>query len=144
MDAVEQGVRALIEREQRAWETGNADLLLTVFHPDMVWPFPRTSTSVDPLDWSIGFGRFDAERWRALWQHLFDTFDLVHDRWTIRSIQVAPEGDAALAVVDLDALWRAADGAEEHWHGRVAKGYTQVGEEFKLIFHTGALEYGSG
>ena len=56
----------------------------------------------------------------------------------------AGSADAALAVVDVDTLWRGADGAEEHWLGRVAKGYTLVGEELKLVFHTGALEYGAG
>ena len=143
MDSVEARVRELIALEARAWDTGDVDLLLTVFHPDMVWPWPRTPTSVDPIDWDIGFGRFDRERWRALWQGLFDAFDLVHNRHEVLSIQVSPQADAAFAVLDVDTLWRDAAGAEEHWLGRIAKGYTLVGDELKLILHVGALRYGN-
>ena len=140
-ESVESRIRELIEREMRAWETGDAELLLTVFHPDMVWPWPRSPTSYDPLDWDIGFGRFDRDRWGTLWQGLFDTHELVHNRHRIRSIQVSEQADAALAVLDVDTLWRGPGGADEHWRGRVSKGYTLVGAEFKLILHTGALRY---
>jgi hypothetical protein len=29
-------VREIVDRETRAWDTKDADLLLSVFHPDMV------------------------------------------------------------------------------------------------------------
>src|SRR6267154_1545813 len=59
MDGAE-AVREVVDRETRAWDTQDVELLLTVFHPDMVWPWPRTYTSVDPADWQLVIGRFDA------------------------------------------------------------------------------------
>jgi ketosteroid isomerase-like protein len=141
VEGAEDRIREMVERETRAWDTKDVDLLMTVFHPDMVWPWPRTPRSHDPLDWVMGFGRYDAQRWRANWQGLFDHFDLVRNRREIRAIQVSPEGDGGMAVVDIDTLWRDADGSEDHWKGRVCKVYTLVGGEWKLIMHTGVLEY---
>jgi len=142
VSGVEHEIREMVDRETHAWDTKDVDLLLTVFHPDMVWPWPRTPLSHDPLDWVIGFGRFDEQRWRERWAGLFETHDLVHNRRRIRSILVSPEGDAALAVVDIDTLWRDGEGNESRWKGRVSKGYTKMGDEWKLIMHTGVLEYG--
>jgi ketosteroid isomerase-like protein len=40
------------------------------------------------------------------------------------------------------AGWRRReDGALVPWKGRACKGYTKVGSEWRLIFHTGLLEY---
>src|SRR4028119_2309803 len=33
-------IREIVDRETRAWDTQDAELLLSVFHPDMVWPCP--------------------------------------------------------------------------------------------------------
>jgi hypothetical protein len=47
-------------------------------------------------------------------------------------------------VVDVDTLWRhRRTGRPFHWRGRACKGYSLVGGEWKLIFHTGLLDYGS-
>jgi hypothetical protein len=62
------------------------DLLLTVFHPDMVWPWPRTARSHDPMDWVLDWGRYDPERWGRGWQELFDTHELVRNEREIRKI----------------------------------------------------------
>lgn len=140
-DEAAREVREMVDRETRAWDTQDVDLLMTLFHPDMVWPWPRTPQSHDPMDWESGFGRYDAERWRANWQGLFDTFELVHNRREIRKVLISPEGDAGLAVVDIDTLWRNTDGVEDHWKGRVSKGYTKMPDGWKLIMHTGVLEY---
>ena len=50
-DAGRAEIREVVDRETRAWDTQDIDLLLSVFHPDMVWPWPRTYTCVDPVDW---------------------------------------------------------------------------------------------
>jgi len=50
-------------------------------------------------------------------------------------------GDGAFAVVQIDTLWRDTAGNESHWDGIVSKGYTKVGDEWKLIMHTGVLKY---
>lgn len=50
MNDVESEIREIVDRETRAWDTRDAELLLSVFHPDMVWPWPRTSSSHDPVE----------------------------------------------------------------------------------------------
>jgi hypothetical protein len=35
-------IREMVDRETRAWDTQDAKLLLSVFHPDRVWPWPKT------------------------------------------------------------------------------------------------------
>lgn len=61
-----------VHRETRAWDTQDVNLLISVFHPDMVWPWPRTRQSHDPMDWEMVLGKFDKERWCKGWQDLFD------------------------------------------------------------------------
>ena len=134
-------IEEIVDRETRAWDTRDVGLLLSVFHPDMVWPFPRTSRSHDPMEWVLELDRYDAERWGRVWQELFDTHELVRNEREIQKIEVSREGDGALAVVDIDTLWRDRDGNEDHWKGRVCKVYSKVGDEWKMTMHTGVLEY---
>ena len=44
---------------------------MSIFHHDMVWPWPRTPQSHDPMDWVFELGRFNYERWRKGWQAAF-------------------------------------------------------------------------
>jgi hypothetical protein len=41
------------------------ELLLSIFHEDMVWPWPPVRDAHDPVDWVECMGRFDRERWRG-------------------------------------------------------------------------------
>jgi ketosteroid isomerase-like protein len=143
MSSVEDQIREIVNRETRAWDTKDVDLLLTVFHPDMVWPWPPTEHDHDPMDWTLVQGRFDYNRWRDGWQELFDTHDLVHNRRVIQKIVVSKEGDGAFAVVDVDTLWMDKKGQKRHWKGRACKVYTKVAKDWKLIMHTGLLDYKS-
>jgi ketosteroid isomerase-like protein len=136
-------IRAMIDRETAAWDRQDADALVSLFHPDMVWPWPPDARAHDPALWVFPQGRYNRERWKAGWQELFRTHELVHNvRKTIRVV-MSEEGDGALAVVDVDTLWRnRADNTWFHWKGRAGKGYTKVGQDWLLIFHTGLLDYG--
>ena len=136
-------IRAMVDRETSAWNQKDADALVDLFHPDMVWPWPPDSGAHDPASWVFPYGRYNRARWKALWSELFATHDLVHNnRRTVR-IEVSAEGDGGFAVVDVDTMWRRkADGAPFHWKGRACKGYTKVGDRWLLILHTGLLEYG--
>ena len=136
-------IREIIDRETRAWDTQDLDLLLSVFHHDMVWPWPPHKDAHDPLEWVLEWGRFNEERWRAGWQQLFDSYELVHNNRQTLRIVVSAESDGALAVVDVDTLWRDADGSDFHWFGRTGKIYTTVDSEWKMISQTGVLDYGS-
>jgi ketosteroid isomerase-like protein len=139
---VEDEIREMVHRETRAWDARDAEALVSLFHPDMVWPWPPDDESHDPSLWVFPQGRFDRERWKAGWQQLFDTHDLVHNNRKIVRVIVSEQQDGAFAVVDVDTLWRnIADGKLFHWNGRACKGYTRVDGEWKLILHTGLLRY---
>ncbi len=141
MSEAEAEIREVVNRETRAWDTKDVKLLLTVFHPDMVWPWPPTPRHHDPDTWVFWAGRYDYERWRRKWQQLFDTHELVHNRREIMKVVVTPEGDGAFAVVDVDTLWRDREGRGQHWKGRACKVYSKVGGVWKMTMHTGLLDY---
>jgi ketosteroid isomerase-like protein len=141
LKTVKKEIEEIVNRETRAWDTGDAELLLTVFHPDMVWPWPKTTKSHDPMDWVLTQGRFNHDRWKRGWQNLFDTHILIHNERRIKKIVVSKERDGAFAVVDIDTLWRDSRGKEMRWKGRVCKVYSKVGKEWKMTMHIGVLEY---
>ncbi len=140
-EIINKEIEEMVNRETRAWDTQDVELLMTIWHPDMVWPWPRTPRSHDPLDWILEWGRYDYERWKRGWQRLFATHTLVHNRREIKKIVISKEKDGAFAVVDIDTLWRDENGKDNHWKGRVCKVYTKLGKEWKCIMHTGVLEY---
>ena len=141
MDEIRKQIEEIINRETRAWNTQDVDLLMTIFHRDMVWLWPRTPQSHDPMDWVIEMGRYDYERWKAGWERLFDTHRLAHNQREIKKIEISKEGDGAFAVVDIDTLWVDDAGHENHWKGRVCKVYSKIGDEWKMTMHTGVLDY---
>jgi catechol 2,3-dioxygenase-like lactoylglutathione lyase family enzyme len=142
MRGVHAEIQEIVDRETRAWDTQDVDLLLTIFHPDMVWPWPARYDAHDPAEWRLVLGRFDADRWHAAYADLFAQWELVHNRRTTVKIEVSQEEDGAFAVVDIDTLWRRRDGSDEmRWKGRVCKVYSRVGDDWKMTMHTGALLY---
>lgn len=142
MSGKETQIYEIVHRETRAWDTKDINLLMTIFHPDMVWPWPKTPKSHDPINWTIEWGRYNYERWSKEWQQLFDTHDLIHNIRIIQKIELSNEEDGAFAVVDINTLWRNKVTKEEMlWKGRVCKVYTKMEQEWKLIMHTGVLDY---
>ncbi|NHI88240.1 MAG: hypothetical protein EAX87_01885 [Candidatus Thorarchaeota archaeon] len=141
MESVAAEIEEIIDRERRAWDTKNVALLLTVFHHDMVWPWPPGPKTHDPMKWVFPWGRYNAERWGHLWQDLFDTHELVHNVRTTQRIEISKERDGAFAVVDIDTLWRDDSGNEDHWIGRTCKFYSKVGSEWKMTAQIGVLDY---
>ncbi len=133
-------IEEIVNRETRAWDTRDVDLLMSVLHPDMVWPWPGNGKSLDPMSWNLDHGRYSYERWRRGWQRIFDTCELVHNRRAIQRIVVSKQGDGAFAVVDIDTLWRDAEGKDDRWKGRTCKIYTRVAGEWKMITQLGAFE----
>ena len=122
MTGIEREIQEMVDREIRAWDTRDVDLLLSVFHPDIVWPWPPDAHAHDPESWVFVLGRFNRERWRLAWQELFDTHQLDHNQRETVRIVVSEQRDGAFAVVDVDTLWRRrADGQESHWRGRRAR-----------------------
>ena len=138
---METEIQEIIDRETRAWDTQDVALLLSIFHPDMVWPWPPTSHDHDPITWELALGKFDPHRWKQFYQAFFKEYKLVHNRRETKRIAISEQGDGAFAVVDIDTLWVGMDGQESHWLGRVCKVYASVAGEWKLTMHTGVLTY---
>ena len=135
-------IREMVDRETEAWNARDVDALLDLFHPDMVWPWPPTSTDHDPQTWVLEYGRFDRERWGRLWRELFDAHELVHNRRETLRVEATDEGDGGFAVVDVDTLWRHRETGEEfHWEGRATKVYVHVRGEWKMTAHWGLLRF---
>ena len=137
----ESAITEIVNRETKAWDTQDVELLISIFHPDMVWPWPKDVRSHDPLEWEMVMGKFDKKRWMKIWQELFDHHTLVHNHRKIKKIVISKEKDGAFAVVDIDTLWIMADGKINHWKGRVCKVYTKMVDGWKMIMHIGVLEY---
>ena len=135
-------IEEMVDRETRAWNAKDAGALVELFHPDMVWPWPPGPRDHDPAAWVFVLGRYDRERWKKVWEDLFATHTLVHNYRVIRKVELSREEDAALAIVDIDTLWRDRENRDNRWQGRVSKGYTRMPDgAWKLIFHTGVLQY---
>ena len=64
MKSVEKQIKEIVDRETRAWNTQDVDLLMTIFHSDMVWPWPKDSKSHNPVDWVLELGKYDYDRWK--------------------------------------------------------------------------------
>lgn len=141
---LENEIRAMVDRETAAWNAQDAAALADLIHPDMVWPWPRGVHAHDPVDWVMPMGRFERTRWIGVWQSLFDSATVVHNDRRLVKVLLSNEEDGALAVVDIDTLWKQHDGSEDNWKGRVGKVYTKLPSgEWKLIMHTGVLDYAS-
>ncbi|MFW9894640.1 MAG: DUF4440 domain-containing protein [Candidatus Thorarchaeota archaeon] len=141
LQEIKKEIREIVDRETKAWDTQDVDLLLTIFHPDMVWPWPKTPQSHDPIDWVLEWGRFNEKRWKNGWLELFNTHKLSHNNREIKKIEVSKELDGAFAVVDIDTLWIDKNGINNHWKGRTCKVYTKIQDEWKMIMQTGVLDY---
>lgn len=140
--SVEEKIQEMIDRETEAWNSRDTEALVNIFHPDMVWPWPKDENAHDPIDWVCPMGRYDRDRWKEIWQELFNTHELIHNHRTTVKITLTDEHDGAFAVVDVDTLWRNRHTGEEmRWKGRACKVYTKIGDEWKLISHFGLLDY---
>jgi ketosteroid isomerase-like protein len=135
-------IQSIIDCETEAWNNQDAEVLVSIFHPDMVWPWPENEHQHDPAKWIFPQGRYNRERWKNNWNELFRTYKLIHNKRKTISIEVSRQGDGAFAVVDVDTLWRnQKTGKDLHWIGRACKGYSNVNGKWLLIFHTGLLDY---
>lgn len=141
MADIKSEIEEIVNRETKAWNDKDIDLLMTIWHHDMVFIWPPTSNSHDPIDWVSGMGRYNEKRWRKLWNKLFESHVLIHNKREIRKIVITEENDGAFAVVDVDTLWKDEKGNDFHWKGRACKIYTKINNEWKLISHTGFLDY---
>ncbi len=142
MNQVETLIQSLVDRETDAWNRKDAEALVSLFHPDMVWPWPPDGQAHDPASWIFPQGRYDKTRWKLGWEQIFRDYELVRNIRKTVKIVVSNEEDGGFAVVDVDTLWKhRTTGETMLWKGRACKGYTKVGHQWFLVFHTGLLDY---
>jgi hypothetical protein len=100
MKQIREEIEEMVHKETRAWDGQDVETLLSLFHPDMVWPWPLTAQTHDPAQWVITQGRFHYDRWKKGWQDIFNTHSLVHNNRKIITIKVSEQSDGAFAEKD--------------------------------------------
>lgn len=128
-------IEEMVHRETQAWDESDVDLLLSLFHPDMIWIWPADGHVGDLLASKLQVGRFDPDRWQAGWSGIF-SHELLRNNRRVLSVTASPEGDSAVAVVDVETSWRTPQG-QAGWSGRATKCYVRVGDGWKMIAHIG-------
>jgi ketosteroid isomerase-like protein len=104
MYVLESIIQSLVNIETEAWNKQDAETLVSLFHPDMIWPWQLNEFEHDPAKWVFTKGRYNKERWKENWNELFRNYQLIHNiRKTIK-IVISEQGDGAFAVVDVDTL----------------------------------------
>lgn len=58
-------IRKMVDKETLAWNTKDVSLLISLFHPDMVWPFPAHDNTHHPQDWIFNLLIF----YNTLWSY---------------------------------------------------------------------------
>ncbi len=142
MTPTEKTIHEIINRETKAWDEKSVELLLSIFHPDMVWVWPTDAKNIDPMSWATMMGKFNYERWSKSYQDWFSTYELIYNNRITQKIVVTKELDGAFAIVDVDTLWKAKNGEVSHWKGRTCKTYVLTSyDEWKMIAQVGVLEF---
>ncbi len=120
-------IKEIVNIETMAWTDKDVEKLLRIFNPDIVWLWPQSSKSHDPIEWVFGMGRFNHKRWKKSYSDLFfESHRLIHNVREIRKIVISDEGDGAFAVVDVDTVWHNINTKEDfHWRGRACKKHIQ-------------------
>ena len=98
--AARSAIEEMVHRETRAWDQQDADAMVALFHPDMVWPRPPTAQDHDPESWLLPMRRFDRDRWKRSWEQLFAMHRLVHNRRALRKVMVSAEGDGGARALE--------------------------------------------
>ncbi len=140
-DGVTAEIEEIAGRETRAWSARDVDLLLSVFHPDIVLAVAARRGLPRSRQLGLRHGPFRPGAMAPVVAGALRQPRSRPYRREIVRITATEERDGAFAVVDVDTLWRRDDGADFHWKGRACKVYTRVAGEWKLIMHTGLLRY---
>jgi hypothetical protein len=64
----EKQIAHAVNLETQAYDEQDIDALVGVHHPDRVSLWPPTPHSHDPIEWVMGLGRFDPQRWADSWR----------------------------------------------------------------------------
>lgn len=134
-----QHIMEVLERESRAWSARDVDGLLSVFHPDAVWPFLFNRLNPSPMVWRLTLDRFDSSAWGTYFQRIFEECAITKNVREVKSISFSTRGDQAIAVLDIDTAWLRRDGEPMRWVGRVAKVFSIMGTEWRIMTQYGPV-----
>ena len=81
-------IKEIVDRDTDAWNNKDTEKLLSIFQPDMVWPWPRTFDPNDRVDWIFEVGRFDYQRWKKISNEFFKSHILVHNKKISKKIVI--------------------------------------------------------
>lgn len=137
----ETSIKEVVDRETKAWSEKNVELLLSIFHPDMLWVWPTDPTNPDPISWSLPQGKFEYPKFQKIYTSWFEKYDLIHNKRVTQKITMSKEGDGGFAVVDIDTLWRSKTDEESHWVGRTGKSYVKTTAGWKMINQVGVFRF---
>lgn len=140
---IESEIQEIIDRETKAWDEKSVELLLSIFHPDMVWVWPTDSKNIDPISWTSMLGKFDFVRWSVVYKDWFANYSVSRNVRKTQKILVTKQGDGAFAVVDIDTLWINSKGEQSHWNGRTGKTYVKTNSGWKMINQVGVFSLGN-
>ena len=141
MQNIESEIQEIIDKETAAWNTKSVNLLLSIFHHDMVWVWPTDPKNIDPMSWSSMLGKFDFDRWSTIYNNWFANFSPVKNIRKTQKVLVTKEGDGAFAVVDIDTLWVSHSNEQSHWYGRTGKTYVKTTSGWKMINQVGVFDH---
>ncbi len=137
-----QDIEDIVNRETQAWDMQDIELLLSIFHSDMVWVWPKNSDSHNPVDWETPLGKFNYKLWTSIYSDMFANFSLEQNNRKIIKIVETQEKDGGFAVVDIDTIWKnKTTGMIMQWRGRTCKTYVKTNDGYKMIAQTGVLSY---
>src|SRR5947208_3351434 len=92
MNPIQQQIRDIVDRETRAWDAQDVELLISCFHPAMVWPWPPTPQSHDPMTWGWCFAASTASGGSGAGRGRFTRTTLVQTGGKVRRAECRAEG----------------------------------------------------
>jgi hypothetical protein len=112
MTSAEDQIQRLVDAETDAWNSRDAEALVSLFHPDMVWPWPPDADAHNPACWVMPFGRYDRDRWWLIFHTGLLDYGCVRnpDTYPLPTPGSVTPADSAIAEAPADKDTR---GAEE-------------------------------
>ena len=99
-------IKEIVDRDTDVWNNKDTEKLLSIFQPDMVWPWPRTFDSHDPVDWIFEVEGLIIKDIKKISNEFLKSHILVHNKKITQKIVISDQKDGAFAVVDVDVLWK--------------------------------------
>ena len=84
-------IKEIVDRDTDAWNNKDTEKLLSIFQPDMVWPWPRTFDSHDPVDWIFEVEGLIIKDIKKISNEFFKSHILVHNKKITQNSYLRPK-----------------------------------------------------